>query len=235
MPLFIVLLLVVFVMRCYYLRDGRLYHEMYRGASGSIKDIQQEFYDLSWNGKDPWRVIRLGHEVVVRDERAHTGERYVHMTSVIYSQVKHALRKGWLPSAITFLFASREFARRAYARWSDKSPQGKRVIELEIIGAPEFFLATLPVIGMFWRKSAASYLIHAWEFMHNDIPDKLEVAKIEHLLIVSKLYRLTQEPRYLQEVRAVKIPQDVDRNQLARIARHVGSKDLTSFIREYVT
>lgn len=182
---------------------------------------------LSWSGKDPMKVIALG---LVMGRTMSQYRQAIHMTSTYYSQVKHLLKKGRIISALECLqwaILSSKAAMRAlpYARTE------RKLLDMEIAGAPYFLLQKLPFIGHRWRKKAITFLEEDAKLIEKELkqpgakrPDPLAAG-----LVWSKLYVLTGHEHYKNWVACAELTRNHDHNQMLRIANHLGFKTLKEF------
>lgn len=195
------------------------------GTGGPLtKEMEKEWYNLSWNGRDPVRVIRLAAEMATNMDGAFAQQ--AHLTTSFYSQVKHLLKKGRLPTAIVFYWEAWEWSAEALKHRQNVPQEERKPIQLEVLGAPAFMLACLPVVGAFFRRQALSFLTAAAEEILLAPYDAFEAC-----LIWSKLWRLTHEEMYRARVQAAGLRRDMDENQLRRIAKHLGFRKLQQLYR----
>lgn len=185
----------------------------------ATKETEKEWYDFSWSGKNPERVILLAADMA---SNMNTYDAAKHMSSAFYSQVKHLMKKGRLLKAITFFVVSREYAEEAL-KYRQKAPlENQNPIDLEVLGAPEFMLAKIPIIGRFFRRKALRFLEVANGLIADKAiacPDKIDA--LENAIIWSKIYALTVNEGFKELILVMSIPPDADRNQLIRVARHL--------------
>lgn len=74
--------------------------------------LYKEWNDLSWNGKDPYRIISLAASMI-HAKNMDECEASQHLASSFYSQVKYLTMKGKIPTAIAFWLESKSFAKQA--------------------------------------------------------------------------------------------------------------------------
>lgn len=180
-----------------------------------------DWYTLSWSGQDPLRVISLATSMALTMDTYEAGK---HLASAFYSQVKHLVKKGRLPTAIVFWIESRNYAKQTLEQRASASLEERNPIDLEVLGAPEFLLAVkLPIVGsLVFKKPALEYL----EAAEKELAVQEVKNPIEASLIWSKLYVLTKGNRYVGYVAAAGLTRDMDKNQMLRIAKHLGFKSL---------
>jgi hypothetical protein len=201
----------------------------------SASNPTKEWYNLSWleneNGEklepNPIRVIALGEKM---SDSMDPFRAAMHMTSSFYSQVKYLVKQGKIPTAIAFFLESKKWSHLALQRrkHANKKPSP---IDYEVLGAPDFMLAKIPVIGRFWKKGAIEFLNVADKEL-NEILKKSDVTRLEPIsaaLIWSKLYALTGNEIYKNRVRVATLTRDQDCNQMLRIAKHLGFRTLDEF------
>jgi hypothetical protein len=194
--------------------------------------VHNEWKKLSFNGKNPFRVIALAS--TMHPEYGHYGSAR-HMTSAYYSQIKHLLKKGQFVSAAAFYQASQKWAAFAYLRRSQALPvDKKKPIDLEVLGAPHFLMGHFPVLGTAkHRERALEFLRAAEEELNIELagsPTSEGSSAIQKALIWSKLYFMTKDEQYLGKVRGAGLTRDPDEvGQLKRIASHLGFHTLDVF------
>lgn len=202
------------------------------GGTGNpvTKEATQEWYNLSWNGKDPLRVIRLAADMSLEMNKF---DAHKHLASSFYSQVKYLVKKGRLPTAIAFFIEARQWAKSALQHRKEVPRENRNPIDLEVLGAPDFMLAKMPYIG--WIIGHLGFWTSAIEFLNAaDIELEMKLkepgtARPEPItagLVWSKLYALTGDEYYKNRVRIAELTRDHDINQMKRIAKHLGFKTL---------
>ncbi len=198
------------------------------------KNLNDEWYQLSWLkdefgepvSPNPIRVIGLAQKM------AHDMDPFrgaAHMTSSFYSQVKHLLKMKQVPTAIAFFLESRKWSTLALERrQSIKDKELLQPMDLEVIGATDFMLAKLPVIGILFKRKALAFLKAAeselteWQgFVNRKRVDPISIG-----IVFSKIYSLTGDNAYKGFVRLVGLTRHMDQGQLLRIANHLGFKSL---------
>lgn len=194
------------------------------------EDIGKEWYDLSWNGSNPLRVVALANQMTDTMDPYQAAK---HMTSSFYSQVKYLLRGGRLLRAIVFYLESGKWSMHTLERLErmEYAREEIRPIDLEILGSPDFMLANAPYVGWLigkfgFRKRALDYLLAANKKL--DVifkqPGATRPEPISAALIWSKIYALTGNEIFKNRVRIAELTKDHDVNQVGRIARHLGFK-----------
>lgn len=212
---------VLFYLRVKYLRQYILQIIEDRGGPlpETSAEIHDEWYNLSWNlvpgGPQPLRVIKLGWAKAV-DEWT-TFQENTHLTSCYYSQVKYLLRMGQLPTAIVFFLRSQYHRDVALEHAGDEV----KAQALEVLGAPDFKLAHMPLIGLLWEKRALRYLKEAEQKLPRK-RNRTDGDKLDAAIIWSKLYVLTKDEVYKDYIRRGGLNQEMDNNQLRRIAGYLG-------------
>lgn len=198
----------------------------------ATEETEKEWYDLSWSGKNPERVIVLAADMA-KNMNAYGAAK--HLASSFYSQVKHLVKKGSPLMAITFFVVSREYAEEALA-CRRQATEPLQPIDLEVLSAPDFMLAKMPYIG--WIIGCFGFWTRAIKFLNAaDIELDMKLAEpgavrpepIAAGLIWSKLYALTGDEHYKNRVRTAELTKDHDINQMKRIAKHLGFKTLEEF------
>lgn len=224
--IYIILVLVVtaFLARVYLVKGTIEFREL-SGTGGPLTEkMKQEWYDLSWSGKNPMRVIRLAAEMAANMEG--TFFQQSHLTTSFYSQVKYLLKKGRLPTAIAFYWEALEWSTEALQHRQEVPPEMRKPIQLEVLGAPAFIPACLFLVGFFFKERALSFLNAAAEEVLHAPYNPLEAC-----LIWAKIWRLTHEEMYRARVQSAGLRRDMDENQLGRIARHLGFKSNTELFK----
>jgi hypothetical protein len=195
-------------------------------ARPPTSDIAKEWYHLSWAKEEndtpilpnPIRVIALAEKMA---DEMNPVSAAVHMASSFYSQVKYLLKLEQVPTAIAFFFESRKWRELALQREAHAT-ETVQPIDIEVLGAPDFMLAKIPVVGQLFKKSALRFLNEAEKRLlkqGQDAPDAMPTA-----IIYSKMYALTGNKKYLQRISVLELRRDMDENQLLRIANHLGFK-----------
>lgn len=184
----------------------------------ATQEEKKEWDSLSWNGTNPRQVIYLAFKTAISMDEYNAA---MHLTSSFYSQVKHLVKKGRIPTAIAFFMKSREFTKKALQERTKLSPEHRNPIDLEILGAPDFLLSKIPVFGtgFGWKANAIDFLEEADQEL-GEKPDPLMAS-----IIWSKLWSLTGSPTYRERVRRAGLNPSMIDNQLGRVAKHMGFKD----------
>lgn len=202
----------------YFLRSAgqRVNFCMRKGLELSIDkgEAEKEWSRLSWSGEDPFRVVMLASFITKKSD---IFQRMMCITSSLYSQVKHLVKRGRIFSAMAFFMESR--ACSAGALVARKDAPEKNPIDLEILGAPDFMLSQIPVLGNFFgfKASAIDFLEEADAELSSPPKDPLMAS-----LIWSKLWKLTENPTYRERVRRAGLGPEMVDVQLGRIAKHMG-------------
>ena len=192
--------------------------------------MREEWYNLSWSGKNPFRVIALANEMAFEMDEFDGNK---HMASSFYSQVKYLVR-GYSPlAAVLFFHESRKAARRALEIRNSVPPEKRKPIDLEVLGALDFMLAKAPyvgrLIGVFgFKKRALEFLRAAHSELEEILkePGARRPEPIAAALIWSKLYALTGNEFYKNRVRIAGLTGREDKGQLIRIMKHLGFESL---------
>lgn len=92
-------------------------------------------------------------------------------------------------------------------------------IDLEVLGAPDFMAAKVPLVGLFFKSRAIQHLEAADRELA--LPSTFN-NPLESCLIWSKLYDLTKSEIYRIKVKAAGLKRDMHEGQLRRISRHLG-------------
>lgn len=205
----------------------------------SSGDIEKVWHRESWVGNDSFRVISLAH---LSADRYKVGyQKPLHLTTSYYSQVKFLVKRGCVPTAIVFLVKSRWYGMQALVeRSSEFALTGgiyRKAIDLEQIGAPDFLLSKIPLIGRIFRARATLYLLAA----DSEISQVLQMvemlgsenipnpnSRIEKGLIWGKLYSLTRNQKYKERVLGIRFKtedRETNRKQYERIAKLVGFRN----------
>lgn len=196
-------------------------------GSQNLEVTQHEHYELSWSGANPLRVIALALIL----GRGMSQYRFaIHMTSSYYSQVKFLLKRGRLFAAVECLRESMKHSDEAM-RILPYAQGERRLPDMEVAGAPYFLLQKLPLVGRRWHLKAIDFLrmdfLYIEEILRRpgaERPDPIGAA-----LVLSKLYALAGVVTYKNMVRIVELTRDHDKNQMLRIARHLGFQSLDKF------
>lgn len=237
----VIVIAVVFWLRFNYL-SSNLNQIVYDRGGLIPEDIQKEWEDLSWNrlpgGPQPLRVIKLAGLMVADEPRL---KESTHMTSSYYSQVKYLVKMGHFPTALVFLARAKAFARSALECRKGVPLEKRNPIELEVLGAPDFMLASIPIIGRAFKSSALRFLMAA----QNEITGKEMIVMLKEpeytidlsdllsaALIWSKMYSLTRDKAYkLRVLEACRMKEQSDVGQVSRIAKHLGFKTREDLLR----
>jgi hypothetical protein len=93
-----------------------------------------------------------------------------------------------------------------------------------------FALAKIPLFGTFWKKEATKPLEAALTIIDdaNNKEKKFGEWRLANALISAKLYNLTRNNHYMHRVPGSGITRNDDKNQLARIAKHLNLPDVES-------
>jgi hypothetical protein len=204
------------------------------------KDIEKEWYDLSWSGENPLRVVALAFYMITMTKTKMTSvEEWAEvlvaekLTSAYYSQVKHLIKRKQILSAIAFFLESIHWSKKTSLLCDEIWQKGhksenyiyfwndvERSVNWEVVGAPWFALATIPFVGRWFRRKAITYL-HKEE--SNDLRKKKD--SLGRAIIAAKLYTLTKDRAYSDRISQGRlIEREMDANQLTRIAKHLGFK-----------
>lgn len=189
----------------------------------SAEKMHKEWYDLSWSGKDPLRVIDLA-EKMSRKMEPFQGAK--HKASSLYSQVKHLIKKGKVFHAVVYFLAAKKWANLALNHAQQTKAEIKP-IDLEVLGAPDFMLAKTPIIGSIWKDKAMEFLTMAYTRWSGKPTDLEPNDPLEGAIILSKMHSLNKKGDiYKNLVRTVGLNRNMDQGQLMRVAKHLGFKTL---------
>ena len=103
--------------------------------------------------------------------------------------------------------------------------------DFEVLSAPYFLLAKIPVIGGIWYKDAYIPLLHALVRIDDNESKKRTEWRVANALICAKLHALTGDERYMHRIPSAGITRNDDMNQLARIAKHLKLPSVESLFR----
>lgn len=224
--LFILALLVACFLTCLAFAheslDGRI-RQRYAQTEGTLPEHPDEVEKIwkhqSLIGQDPFLVVTLGYIIAQKYRLGYL--QPLHVATSYYSQVKHLLKKGRLPTAIVFFLHARRHLLHALLQRSggnalvETRRTYKKAIELEMIGAPSFLLAAIPLVGIFFRTGALLYLLTADEEISYAMKTAEEAkesgsdnvvqpnSRIEKAIIWGKLYKLTKDAKYRERVLAI--------------------------------
>lgn len=223
--LYVLLITVILVLvRYQYVLEVKIFSAMMeKEIITASEENKEEWRLLSWSGEDPFRVISLAS---IMTTTMGDFEAAKHLASSFYSQVKFLARKGYLPTALAFYSAARKCSNLGI-RWHNRTTRTSP-IDFEVLGAPDFLAAQIPVIGWFgFTTRALEFLWTAEELLKKQsTTDPLEAS-----LIWSKLWALTGDKGYRDKVRSSGLRRDMDENQLGRIAKHLGFKSNTELFK----
>lgn len=216
----------VIVMMCFVAYTHHVRNSIYWWSSHEIithtsqEEINKEWYRLSWTRDEqglpvtpnPLRVIALAEKMA---DQMDPFRAAVHMESAFYSQVKYLKKKPF--HAVAYFLEARKWSHLAMNR-QKYATSSIKAIDYEVLGAPDFALATVPVIGRFgFRSQALHFLMTADKVIREGDYSPLSAA-----LIWAKMWRLTKDETYRMQIQVVGLRRDMDRNQLARVAQHLG-------------
>lgn len=220
----LVALSVILVARFIYLRGSIADQADRYHIPFSYEEMESEWSKLSFAGTNPLRVVILASEMCFYMS---VYKADVHMTSAYYSQVKFLVRKGYLVTALVFFLESRAYAKKALKEYSTAPEEEKSPINLEVLGAPDFMLANIPIIGFVWKKKALSFLFAAHKSLEQIFAQSARVEPITAALIWSKIFALTRDDVYKNRVRNdVRLTGHEDKGQLTRVMKHLGFTSL---------
>ena len=188
---------------------------------------EELWYKLSWSGKNPAGVIKVGL-VLAQEKRMNVFEMEKFFASCFYSQVKFLVKKFQIPTAIAFFLLSKKSARIALNLREVLPRENKSPVDLEVLGAPDFMLASVPLVGVLFKKRAALFL----EQSLTEINVGGGFNPLLHALILAKLWKLTKKDKYKEDIKSLPLTGAMEDNQLTRVAKHLGlpgSKELLEF------
>lgn len=183
--------------------------------------IEKQWHDESYEGFEIFRVIAL-RERINRLRALPPYEAHMGMNSALYSQIKYAWRVHRDPClAVALLHLSMDEARVAERYWTPRAP----IIDLEVLTAPHFMFGVTPLLGktLFkeYRATALGALIKAHEALI--VRDSSTPHGADAALILVKLYRLTKEPLYKEQLRRVGATREWDHGTLERVRKHLAA------------
>jgi hypothetical protein len=218
-------LMIMFITYYYYKSDiGQRVDEqiaLIHKEGKPIDMLEKNWYDQSYAGTNIYNVIAL--RVSINQIRALPRyEAHMGMTSALYSQIKYAWRVHRDPClSVALLYLSIDEARITERLWTPLAP----IIDLEVLTAPQFMFGVTPLLGktLFkeYRATALGALIKAHEALmvrDSDVPHGADAA-----LILVKLYRLSGEPLYKEELRRVGATHEWDQGVLERVRKHLAA------------
>jgi len=181
-----------------------------------LKEYRQEWYHLSWTGKNPLRVIALERHI---NQTSSNYKQAQGLTSAYYSQVKHLIKKGNIPTALVFWLESLHYSKKALGLRAEVPKEERGLLDMEVLGAPYFLVTQIPLIGYFFREKAFEFLESAEHEIKESETDPVN-KELPFALIYSKMRELTGDSQYDEKALAF-VRRRHDRNQLARVARHL--------------
>ncbi len=187
-------------------------------------DIEAEWRRLSKDGSNPVRVVALATKMAAAMTSYAAAK---HLTSAFHSQVKFLAKKGKLLLGFAFYLEDRKWAKITLFR-RKHTAEKKEPIDLEILGAFYFGVATVPYVGWFlgmfgYKKRALAFLKEA----DAELMDKSnELDPLQAAMIWSKLYTLTGNERFRLQTQYIGLNANMDEGQLKRIAKYLGFKNL---------
>lgn len=190
-----------------------------------IQSFKKEHYTLAWSGKNPIRVIALNN-YINRNLSIYSWSKA--LASDYYGQGNKLVKKGNLPTAIAFYLKAKKHAEIAM---SSQDEGHVHPFDFEVLSAPYFLLAKIPVVGRIWYKDAINPLLQALELIDENEQKKKDNWRLANAIISSKLHALTGDERYLHRVAYAGITRDDEMNQLARVAKHLRLPTVESLFR----
>jgi hypothetical protein len=186
-------------------------------------DIKAEWRRLSCEGTSPIRVIALANKMA---DGMTPYAAAKHLTSAFHSQVKFLAKRGHLLIGFTFFLLSRKWAKLALIR-GKYATEPKDPIDFEVLGAPDFGVATVPYVGWFlglfgFKKQALEYLLIAKrEALLRMVGTPEDADALAMALISAKLYALTHDKHHKQHVSVCGLHPNMSHDQLRRVAKHL--------------
>lgn len=196
--------------------------DLHVASDHTDESIIRNWSELSRSGKEPVRVIRIAATMAIT-MRPYSKAK--HLASSYYSQVKFLVKRCQLPSALVFFLKARNWSDKAYALYREAMPEEKKPIDLEILGAPYFMLACIPVLGWMWKRKALQFLkLAEKELKECSWYVNKEMDWLAFSLVMAKLWKLTNDHYYALEVECSRLTKEMDEDALRRIAKHLHLK-----------
>lgn len=215
----LLLLIIALLVRYQYVLEVKIFAAMVdRESVTASPENKEEWRALSLSGNNPFRVISLASAMSTTMDDYEAAK---HLTTSFYSQVEFLAKRGHIPTALAFYSVSRKCANLAL-KWQNGSAR-KSPEDFEVLGAPDFMAARIPIVGWFGFKTRAFEFLWMAEELLKGQP---VVHPITAALIWAKLWTLSRNEMYRLKVRAAGLRRDMDENQLKRIAKHLGCRTL---------
>jgi hypothetical protein len=189
------------------------------GVDIHAADLKEQFTRISHSGEDPKLVIAMAYCMFLGRS---IYDASLGMTSAFYSQIRHAITRRDIVSALFYFNHARAWVRKAKSTLDETPKCQTSPIDYEVIGATAFMAFTKGRklgVGYLFRDEALTYLYDArYAFMLADP----EYQGLDPALVSAKLWRITGNDNYKMEVVRAGLTEDMDHNVLKRIAEHMG-------------